>query len=524
MADLNLFRGWTPRPTQRRVLECQKRHIMVGGPVGPGKTAGVLWKIYWLCVNFPRNLFLIGRWVEEHLYETTIPSWKELFPEEEFGHVMRYLGGDKEPYGVEIAARDPADPEKLSWDAKSEIRFVPLSIAKRLPGGQIGGFLVEQAEQVPTAETWANLARRMRRKCIPWANQHGLGTCNYEENIDWIIEMWIDGKIENRPLPDEFRANTEFIEAPASETDANFGDQYRREQLAMLPPLKAKMLIEGIMVRNVGRVYKDWNEDIHVQSFEFSEVAEQRGGLTFILAYDYGMSPDPTAILFMAVDGQERVWIRAEHVLTDTTVKDDEVAGKKGHEAIVREIAERIGFPINRASFPSGWDVFGKQHTRLRIADEWSDDFVWHPANCDVQEGILRVSTLLVTRPKKVDNPEEFDLPLLQMHPECENTRYAMASYRYADDGSGKPARKQTPGIKDTADALRYGCLDAVAPHAPKAEKSSILTPKAYDAITRANRKSGRKWAFWVPVTGGVDPAKRFPKSSGPSYIRPLGR
>jgi len=503
---LDLFNGLEPHPSQKKFLQSHSRFICFGGLVGPGKTSALCWKIFWLCVNYPRNFGFLSRWVEDHLWDTTLENWKELFPLEKYGDIMRYVGGDRQPDGIEIAARHPDDPDVLSWDYKSVIKLVPLSNPKRFPGGQIGFYGVDQGEQVPDASTWTDLMRRMRRKNIPWVNQHGLMTANYEANFDWIQEMFIDHKVENRSMPPEEAAKFEFIEADPAETDANFGPAYRKEQLAVLPPLKAKTLIQGINVRTIGRVYKEWNEEVHVKNFEFQQVAEEYGGLNYILAYDYGMSPDPTAVVFIGVDRAGRCWVRAEHVANDLTVKDNTLGEMKpGHETIVRDIAARIGFPLDRARFTAGWDVFGKRHTGLRICDEWGRDFPWQPANCDVDAGIMRVNTLLQTCPKRVDS-EEKDIPLLIIHTECEQAKYSFQYYKYADDGSGKPQKKQTPGIKDVADAIRMGVMEAITPRSPAPAKSSVLTAKTYDQIIKA-RKRGRKEGFWIPVIGGVDPA-----------------
>ena len=507
---IDLFNGWIPHASQRKFLESRSRYICFAGQVGPGKTTALCWKAFWLSMNYPRNLGYLGRWVEEHLYDTTLASWKECFPIEKFGNIMRYIGGETEPKGIEIAARDPNNPELLSWDYKSTIKLVPLSKSSRWPGGQLGFFAIDQAEQIPEVKTWTDLMRRLRRKNVPYADQHGFCTANYEANWDWMNELFNEHKIENRTMPEEEASKFECIESLPEETDKNFGPGYRKEQMAVLPPLQAKTLIQGINVRTIGRVYKPWNEDVHVRNFEFEEVEKQYGGLSFVMGYDYGMEPDPTAVVFIGVDRQGRCWVRAEHIKTDTTIKDDTLTGKPGHETLIKDIAARIGFPIERSRFVSGWDSFGKRHTGLRIVDEWSRMFHWTPANCDNDAGIMRVLTLLTTCPKKMDGDEN-DLPLLIVHKECEQLRYSMSYYKYSEDGSGKPAKKQVPGIKDVQDALRMAVMDAVTPHEPIPVKSSILTVKSYADIIKRN-KQGRREGFWVPVIGGVDPASERPR------------
>lgn len=461
----DIFNGLTPLKSQMDFLADGTKYFMWGGEVRAGKTVALCWKLFSLAWSWPNNLIVLGRWHKEHLYESTLDTFRRCYPETKYP--ITYEGGK--------------EPDHIKFPNGSKIMLVPLSDRKRWPGQELGAFGIDQAEQC-TRETWTDLSRRLCRMTVPVQSHFGLGVSNFEANWDWARDMFVDKSSIEPDVRDQFG----YMTNPHGENDHNIPPNYRNEQGGMLSPMERDRLILGIDHRNIGHVYPAWNEERHVRSFDLqTHVPLAR----YYVSYDYGRE-HPTAILLGAVDADGRHWIRAEQYANHTDIPD--------HEIAVHRLALETGFPLDKALFVAGWDVFAKKHDGRCIADEWSREFVWTPAPRRVHDRIERVSFLLRDQPD--------GKPGLVVHPDCVNLRHEMARYKYKDDGSGEVARETEHYRSDAADSLGYFALKAIEPSVPAKAKSSLLTPQSFEKMLAYQRRTGRRMGYWEPTREQPEP------------------
>ena len=149
--SLDLFGPHTPNPSQILFCNHPAKHVMWGGAVRGGKTWALWWAMVELAWAYPNNLLVVGRWVKDHLYNSTFATFKRLFPAT--AYPMKCHPNDEEP-------------DEIRFPNGSKILLVPLSDRKRWPGAELGGFGIDQAEQC-TRETWTDLARRVCLMSVP---------------------------------------------------------------------------------------------------------------------------------------------------------------------------------------------------------------------------------------------------------------------------------------------------------------------------------------------------------------------
>ena len=468
--SLDLFNRQTPNPSQIAFCGLSTKNVMWGGAVRNGKTWALCRRLFALAWMHPNNFIVLGRWHKEHLLDSTLKTFMDCFPPN--AYPIEYTGG--------------IETDACRFQNGSIIKFVPLSDRKRWPGQEFGAFGIDQAEQCER-KTWTDLSRRLCLMRVPVSSHFGLGVANFDGNWDWARDMFIN-KIG---IDQDAHHLYEYMTSPADENDHNIPPNYRQEQIATMSPSEADRLMRGIDVLTVGRVFKKYDDSRHVKAFELeTDVPLAR----FFISYDYGRG-HPTAILLGAVDANGRHWIRAEHVEAEMDIPD--------HEMAVHRLALRTGYPLKRAMYPAGWDIFAKTRDEGRcIADEWSKDFPWYPMRCKIADRIERMSILLNDLPD--------GSPGLVIHPDCVNLRYEMSRYKYKDDGSGDIAKENEAYRHDTVDALGYFTMAALEPSLPEKAGTSILTSGSYLKMVEHQKRTGRRVGYWVPVKGGVDPAEEY--------------
>lgn len=485
--SVDIFNGYTPLESQAAFLNVQEKWVCWGGAVREGKTWALCWKLFALAWSYPGNLLVLGRWIKEHLYNSTLATFKRLYPSDKYP--ITYYPNEE-------------TTEEIRFPNKSKILLVPLADRKRWPGAELGGFGIDQLEQC-TRETWTDLERRVCLMTVPHESHWGGGVANFEANWDWARDVFVD-KIG---LTENVKHLYKYLEFEVGQNDKNLPPGYREERIGSMSPLEADRLMRGIDHRKIGKIYKKWDETRHVKMFELDDL----GPCRYVVSYDYGRE-HPTAILLGAVDRNGRIWILAEHYEREMDVPD--------HEMAVQRLVSELNFPLSEAMFTAGWDIFSVKSNGKNIADEWSSAFKWDSAPHGpgaIQTRIERTSNCLADMTD--GNPGVY------VHPRCVNFRYEIARYKYRDDGSGMPAQQSDTYRTDACDAFGILCEKAMAAPAAAPVKSSILTPDSYKKMLKLSRP-GRRFGYWMPGAGDPDPAtvKRKNTSGGRGGFRGFQR
>lgn len=466
--SVDIFNGFTPLPSQETFLGVTEKFVCWGGPVRDGKTWGLIWWLYSLAWCYPGNLLVLGRWVKEHLYNSTLATFKRLYPSDRYP--ITYYPNEEQT-------------EEIRFPNKSKILLVPLADRKRWPGAELGGFGIDQVEQC-TRETWTDLERRVCLMTVPEGSHGGRGVANFEANWDWCRDLFVD-KIG---LTENVKHLYKYVEFDERYNDKNLPANYREERIGSMSPLEADRLMRGIDHRKIGKIYKKWDETRHVKLFELDDL----GPCRYIVSYDYGRE-HPTAILLGAVDRNGRIWILAEHYEREMDVPE--------HEMAVQRLVSELNYPLAEASFTAGWDIFSVKSNGKNIADEWSSAFKWDSA----PHGPGAIATRIERTSNCLADMTDGN-PGVVVHPRCVNLRYEIARYKYKDDGSGVPARPTETYRDDAVDALGIMCEKAMAAPGEAPAKSSVLTPQSYQRMLKMSRP-GRRFGYWIPVAGEQDPA-----------------
>ena len=462
MSDINLWGTFKPNPTQKEAFDSDARYKCYAGKVGPGKTTWLCAEMFYLNIMVPNNLTVMGRWVKKDLWTSTCANWLELFPPADC------------PYLTYSSNLD--ELEWVKFPNGSVMHFVPLADRDKWPGSQLGAFAIDQLEQCQR-ETLTDLMRRLRRPKTPPHLLRGLATANYEKNWPVFREIFkykrgIDPNVmlaDGRSVADLFQLFT----PEEGENEDNLRAGYYEEQRATLQPFERARLIEGKDLENVGMVFPEWSEEIHTAEFEIEDL-EKEGPCRYVVSYDYGMK-HPSAFHFGVVSQGGRRWYLGEHGGSMMRVAT--------HQAALVALAEKLRFPLERAMYWAGWDIFNTKHEE-GIDSEWSAPFKWAMAN--------RSKSFRREKMKEFLAPMPDGKPGMIVHKRCENLIHQMPRLFFDDDAARTGEEKYARGTPDDFyDSASYLLVGSLTPEAPKPVKNSYLTG--------SNWKKAMKRGYSVP-------------------------
>lgn len=163
-------------PYQEEFLLSEKRFPAIVAAIGTGKTMFGLMKVWRFCEKYPNSLFMIVRKEYTDLRDSTLRD------------CLTYFGAnfnaDKEykfSNGSVIMARHGAE----------------LAVLKNV---NLSGFLIEQAEEFETDETFIFLRDRLRRQTSPY--RQGMIIANARGH-NWVWKYWINQATEVTTLDAE---------------------------------------------------------------------------------------------------------------------------------------------------------------------------------------------------------------------------------------------------------------------------------------------------------------------------------
>ena len=397
MADIKL------NPNQADFMQCEDQVIAFFGGIGNGKTfAGILKGILRVIDgNHSPQLGMIARQTYPELRDSTQRTFFELL------HLMGLLPGVHYEYkkqenrcifknGHEIIFRSLDDPAKL------------LSI-------NLGWFYIDQAEEV-SEEVFLTLLGRLRAVSDPqcWITGNPLGH-------NWVWHRFIHDPVPGNII---FNAKTE-------ENLANLPAGYVDSLMNNYNEIWVNRYLYGSWDAFEGQIYPDFEPSVHV----VNDFMPDPGWRRFI-AIDHGRT-NPTAVLWGAVDQDDKIWIYREHYEAGQDV-DYHARALKAHLNEGRYETYVID-PSTGAGKQGDPETIGNRYRQLHIPVVG--------ANNDVQGGIDKVTNCIKTNKMFITRS-------------CENLRRELINYQWEQPSASradlnapeKPLKKDDHAV----DALRY--------------------------------------------------------------------
>jgi len=388
---------------QAKFIKCEEQVVAFFGGIGNGKTfAGILKGITRVMdPEQPPQLGMIARQTYPELRDSTQRTFFELL------HLCGFLPGVHYEYkkqenrcifanGHEIIFRSLDDPAKL------------LSI-------NLGWFYIDQAEEV-SEEVFLTLLGRLRAVSTPqcWITGNPLGH-------NWVWHRFI-----HDPVPGNIMFN-----AKTEENKDNLPDGYIDSLKKNYNEIWINRYLYGSWDAFEGQIYPDFEPSIHVVN-DFNPDPSWRR----FIAIDHGRT-NPTAVLWGAVDQDDKIWIYREHY---------EAGQDADYHCRAINAYQNEGryetYVIDPSTGPGKKDdpeTIGNRYRQMNIPVIG--------ANNDVQGGIDKV-TEYIKRNK------------IFMTRSCENLRREMVNYQWEQPSASrmdlnspeKPLKKDDHAV----DSLRY--------------------------------------------------------------------
>lgn len=417
---------YEPLPKQGEFHRCQKKYKAYVGGMGSGKTlCGVIEGIKESAV-YPNNLGFIGRLTSQELKDTTIHDLLGILSENGM-----LLGHNKSERHIKVKSRKQGSP--------STILYRPLenrvSALKKIDSLNLGWFHIDEGSEV-AEDCFLRLSGRLRRKN---ASRTGWVTSN-PEGHNWI---WSRFHSEGS----DFDPNTyELFNAPTDE-NIHLPEDYIDNLLDNFPDDWIDRYVYGTFEGFKGLVYKDFSKEEHVVApFEIPPEWQK------IVALDYGLN-NPTAVLWMALDDEENVWIYDEHYKAGSLVSyhAEIIKDKTGNDDIYAYVID-----------PSCHNRTGKDGRN--IIDAYADCGLYFiEGDNAVDAGVNRCAEFVKLRDERIHPQKDTSpAPQLFVFDTCkyfieEITNYKWKEYRTVMDKNApeKPQKKDDHCM----DALRYGMM-----------------------------------------------------------------
>jgi hypothetical protein len=473
---LHLYGGRKPRPTQEKILVAPNRFICAAGNRYPGKTTASLWRVMKFCMENPGVDGFIGRWHKKKLYGTTIALWKELFPLPEWEPVYEFSGGSS------------VEPDYIKFKNGSLIHLLPLQhYDENLRGGNFSFGLIDQMEECPKAvwtqavasvrgAVWLKnpdppydfvLDRYSRRTNASDKLRFIIATVNKNREWFWIKHLFVQKKGVDPQDVDRYL----LLENKWDENEqAVQGGYYRDLAANSSSEAQLRMEVYGEDPSEYGLVFAELAYSTHVKAFEFADLKNP----SFMLGYDEGWNPAPSAFIFMAVTPDGKYWIRAEHQAARCTLAT--------HQQKLHEIANQIGFPLRAGEcrFVADPTILGKRDGNgISIAEQWGRQYPWEGGTRD-EQGAFSFMRSLIT-------PDAMGRHRFTIHPDCPQLFEQMSEAEYDVDNPGFLMKRCTVHLLDAA---KY-------PTAASRVPSAVMPAPKLDGTWhqfRAAREGKRSW------------------------------
>jgi phage terminase large subunit len=246
---------YAPLPKQQAAHRLAAKYRGFCGGWGNGKTSWGCVETFIALHEFPGINWIIARKTRPELRATT---W-DMFLNGDTGQEHGWHGIPREL----IASNNKSDLHVVLRNG-SQVFGLPLDDPKKIENYNLGGFWIDQAEEVEE-DIFLKFHGRLRQKHAP---REGLLTFN-PAGHNWLWRRMIDPK-----RPDEWKRQYKCIEATTYD-NPNLPDDFF-DQFEGLPDAWVQRFVYGSHDVFVGQIFTDYNDERHVvQPFHIPESWER---------------------------------------------------------------------------------------------------------------------------------------------------------------------------------------------------------------------------------------------------------
>lgn len=237
---------YAPRGAAKDLLESRVFEILIEGPVGTGKSFGVLWKMHLAALKYPGMRGILLRKTQKSLTESAIQTF------------MKILATHPANYGVKGFSGNIEEPRAFKYPNGSRLVVGGLDNAGKVMSAEYDLAAVFEATQI-TLEDVEALVTRLRNGVMPY--QQLIMDCNPDAPTHWLNQRALDGKTTR--LRSRHKDNPMLWSAKDNDW-TEFGREYVVERLDSLTGVRRKRNLDGIWAAAEGQIFEEWDPQIHV--------------------------------------------------------------------------------------------------------------------------------------------------------------------------------------------------------------------------------------------------------------------
>lgn len=237
---------YAPRGAARQLLGCRAFEVLLEGPVGTGKTYGLLWKAHLLALKYAGMRGILLRKTQKSLTESAVQTY------------LKILETHPARYGVGGFSGNIEEPRSFRYPNGSRLVVGGLDNPGKVMSSEYDFAAIFEATEVGLEDVEA-ITTRLRNGVMPY--QQLVMDCNPGAPSHWLNQRAIEGKTTR--LLSRHRDNPRLWDADRGDWTM-FGHEYVVERLSNLTGVRRKRLLDGIWAAAEGQVYDGWDPAIHL--------------------------------------------------------------------------------------------------------------------------------------------------------------------------------------------------------------------------------------------------------------------
>lgn len=236
---------YAPRGEARTLLESRDDEILLEGPVGTGKSFGLIWKSHIAALKHPGAKIL---WVRKTLISLTTSAvatyTRQVLPTANYG--VTYYGGSR------------AESAAFRYPNGSRIELGGMDRPGKIMSTEYDMICVFEGTEL-TLDDHESLITRLRNGVMPY--QQILLDCNPGPPTHWLNKRCNEGRTKR--LRSRHKDNPRLWDEETQDWTP-YGRSYVVDKLGKLTGVRRKRLVDGIWAAAEGQVYESWDPAVHI--------------------------------------------------------------------------------------------------------------------------------------------------------------------------------------------------------------------------------------------------------------------
>ncbi len=236
---------YEPRGAAKAMLECREFEVLSDGPVGTGKSFGVLWKVHLAALKYPGMKALLLRKTQTSLTGSAIQTYTQ-----------KVLTSGR--YGVKPFSGNVEEPAGFRYPNGSKLVVGGMDKASKVMSTEYDMAAAFEATEL-SLDDWESVTTRLRNGVMPY--QQIIADCNPGTPSHWLNQR-ANEKITTRLLS-RHKDNPKWWDIRTDDWTPE-GYDYVIKRLGRLTGVRRKRLLDGIWAAAEGQVYEGWDPAVHL--------------------------------------------------------------------------------------------------------------------------------------------------------------------------------------------------------------------------------------------------------------------